>query len=114
MKPNFEHDCDRCKFIGSVMIERHFGKPTLCDVYVSCEGTFESSPIILRHGKLGEYITVGWEQISKYFTNDERRSCSYCKDREAHHNYLLADYRRLLKEVKRLKILIKEGGVCRI
>ena len=49
--PHFEHDCERCKFIGSF---EHDGYAF--DAYESCDGSID--PFIARYGIDGEYETV--------------------------------------------------------
>lgn len=51
-KPEFVHDCDKCRFLG-----HHFG----CDVYVCNEGGGDSlaPSIIARHGNEGQEYASG-------------------------------------------------------
>ena len=58
--PHHEHDCDRCKYLGSFLDP---AENCVMDAYLACDAS--SYDFIVRYGDLGDYITVG--EASPYY-----------------------------------------------
>lgn len=57
-KPLYEHDCNKCKFIGRVLIAEG---ETWADLYLACQPKEEvniNSTFIIRYGSESDYITT--------------------------------------------------------
>lgn len=57
MQPTHKHDCEACKFIGTVVLESISGAKHLTDIYRSCQEY--GSKFILRFSSEGwDYATT--------------------------------------------------------
>ena len=63
MKPLFVHDCERCKFLGSMTIPL---MDQVADVYMSCGKDLPS--VIFRYSDEGpDYACVSTDMMHRYF-----------------------------------------------
>ena len=75
MKPIYKHDCNECKFVGTIFrtLNKHFddeghqlGRRVETDVYLSCELS-SSTPLLLRCSDEGsDYITTSYRDLGWY------------------------------------------------